>query len=268
MKTFTSSNFGFVFSTASLSQEDLEAVRNYPPLFDSQGGARRRLQRQREAAEQDRVRADQRLSLADHSESNDRAGSQQPSNDAESQNMPSGSRHMPQSAQQFGLDSIGGLGNDMSSLSLGNRAMTPQQQQQLLLQRFKSSSLQSSRDDSQPIFDGTQQASNTQHKSGNSRFTFANDNGSASTAVKPVANAKAMNQQASMMPQPAHGQQPFFASNVSGPPPGLKPTVTPLFGGRGMFGQGQLGSHPPGYGPFGGRSVESDAVHTDFTKRE
>ena len=85
------------------------------------------------------------------------------------------------------------------------------------------------------------------HQRNASRYSFANES-SSSTTVKPVANAKLLNQQSSIMPstsgnhfgaqhQQSHGNQ-FYTSNVQGPPPGLKTTGTPPVSGGMTFGQG------------------------------
>ena len=99
-----------------------------------------------------------------------------------------------------------------------------------------------------------------------SRFSFANDTGSATATVKPVANARFMAQQASMLPSSAgnnthmtqghHAQHhlgnQMYGSSIPIPPPGLKSaTGIPVTGGS-LFGQGQgLGgtfAGAPGFG--------------------
>ncbi len=95
-----------------------------------------------------------------------------------------------------------------------------------------------------------------------SRFTFANDSSSASTAIKPNTNPQLMAQQSAMMPsshnkhfqqqtmQPPIMNKPHFYSGVQGPPPGLKSSGTPPISGGGMFGQGHGFTQPVG-GPSG-----------------
>jgi len=89
------------------------------------------------------------------------------------------------------------------------------------------------------------------HSRQGSRFSFANDSRDAasSTSVKLTGNARIMAQQSSMMPSSFHNQagNPFFASSMPGPPPGLKSTGTP----PNMFGQHGFG------GAFGGASKDS-----------
>lgn len=81
------------------------------------------------------------------------------------------------------------------------------------------------------------------HGRQSSRFSFANDNASASaTNVKLAANPRIMAQQSSMMPSSSFQSQAanqFYATtSMPGPPPGLKSTGTP----PSMFGQAFAGS--------------------------
>lgn len=181
-----------------------------------------------------------------------------------------GNLSQPQSAiQPPGSDGVldqrfqfGGI----SSPSTDGRGMT---QQQLLLmkgQPGQSSYLNSSQ--SAPF----QQPSHPPgHQRNASRYSFANES-SASTSVKPVANAKLLNQQSSIMPptsgnhfgaqhQP-HGSQ-FYTSNVQGPPPGLKTTGTPPVSGGMTFGQGHgfaTGGLAYGANAAGGRNQNEEMM--------
>lgn len=292
LKTFASSNIGFVFSSASLSAAELQAIRNYPPLFDINGGAKRHAMRLREEQERidhlerNRLQSEDRLAMQtvsavegeDHPE---RGGSHQLGGEPdEHQDLRDQSRT---ASAQFSSDNSSGnrlgLEDDMSNLGLAGRGLSSQQQQQLLLQQFKNSSAatQSSTQPGGPLSRNA------------SRFSFANDTATASTNVKPVANPKLMSQQASMMPSHPSGnsypqhvqqnqqpQQPFYTTTVSGPPPGLKTTGTPPVSGRGMFGQGHgFASNALGYGAtYAGRGTTGDAMYrrdtgqSDVTKRE
>jgi len=82
------------------------------------------------------------------------------------------------------------------------------------------------------------------HARQSSRFSFANDSTSKSSS-----NTRMLGQQASLMPSgtpnplvaptPQHSlANHFYASNVQGPPPGLKTAGTPPISGGGMFAQG------------------------------
>jgi len=170
----------------------------------------------------------------------------------------------------------------MSGLSLTSRGLTPQQQQALLLQQFKTPSTQGSNllhNTSQTQQGGPfqghlgQAANPAGHARNTSRYTFANDTSSASAAVKPVANSKIMNQQSSMMPPSGAGafagqQQPFYTSTVSGPPPGLKTTGTPPVSGGGMFGQGHgFATSGLGYGANATGRNSNDEMMRELLRR-
>lgn len=246
-KSFSNEDLQFVFSAASLSPEELEIIKNYPPLFDDNGGAKRRALRQRDEEERRRLEAEAQLALQsvsamENDDNPETSGSMQLGGDPEDLLEREGSQqhaiHPPSQS-----DSMSGefpLSNDMANLNINARGLTPQQHQQLLLQQLKGPSAQQNQ---ASLPSQTQQAGNPPgHARNVSRYTFANDTSSASAAVKPVANSKLMSQQSSMMPPGTLQQQAqasgFYSSNVQGPPPGLKATGTPPFSGGGMFGQG------------------------------
>lgn len=288
MKTFAPDAFKFYFSLASIPEADLEIVKNYPPLFDLSGGAKRRLRRQREE-EQRRM------------EQEARAFQQPPTTDAEDPPEMSGSLQLggePEERQGLGqshsaiqpprpLDGMlddrfrfGAFGGS-SSPSISDRGMTPQQHQQLLLQTMKSPNGQQGsflNNLNQPS--GFQQQSHPPgHQRNASRYSFANDS-SASTAVKPVANAKLLSQQSSIMPpagsnhygghHQTHGNQ-FYTSNVQGPPPGLKTTGTPPVSGGMTFGQGHgfaTGGLQYGANAASGRNANEEMMRNLLRGRE
>lgn len=286
VKTFNNADLKFTFSAASLSQEDLEVVRNYPALFDVNGGAKRRALRQREEEERRRMEAEEQLALqtisaVETDENLERSGSLQLGGEPEDAiNGPGQQRVISPPSQglgNLGLDPGSSLEGDMSNLSLASRGLTPQQQQQLLLQQFRTPSAQGS-SFSAPFAGNLNAPSNPPgHARNVSRYTFANDTSSASAAVKPVANSKLMNQQSSMMPtQGTSGfgsnpqQQPFYTSTVSGPPPGLKTTGTPPVSGGGMFGQGHgFATSGLGYGAsLTGRSSNDEMMRELLRRRD
>lgn len=255
VKHFNLQDFTFVWSLDSLSQADRDAINEYPPLFDPNGGARRRLRREREE-EQRRMeleaQAFQQPPSVEPEDNPEMSGSLQLGGEPEER--PVGSQvhsaiHPP--GQDSGLDQQSSFGGRSSSPALGSeRGLTSQQHQQILLQTLKPNTPGAySNNQTSVIPSSFPQQSNapTGHVRGQSRYSFANDTATASAAVKPVANPKLMNQQSSMMPQAGGNhfggqhQQPysqFHTSNVHGPPPGLKTTGTPPVTGNLTFAQG------------------------------
>ncbi|KAK5163881.1 transcriptional repressor general negative regulator of transcription subunit 4 [Saxophila tyrrhenica] len=248
VKNFHIDDLKFAFSVSALPQADLDAIDRYPPLFDKNGGARRRQRRLREEeerrTEEEAAQAFRQPPTLDTDDSAGLGGSLQLGGEPEDR----ASLSQPTSAiQPPGTDGLldqrfqfGGISSPVSD----GRGMTQQQQQQLLLMKGQGG---------QGSYLNSNQPSSFQqpnhppgHQRNASRYSFANES-SASTSVKPVANAKLLNQQSSIMPptggnhfsaqhQP-HGNQ-FYTSNVQGPPPGLKTTGTPPVSGGMTFGQG------------------------------
>lgn len=244
-KAFQSHNLKFVLSAEVLAQHSVDNFENFPSLFDPNGGAKRRALRQREEEEDEERRrleaeaqlAQQTVNSVEADDGPEMGGSMQLGGEPE-EREPRGQspQHAiePPSRTNSVIDA-GFLSNELSNLSINAPNLTPQQRQQLLLQQFKTPSAAPSQPPFQPPTTAPGHARNV------SRYTFANDSSSAVAAVKPVANAKLMSQQSSMMPSQSSFQQPppsGFYSNVQGPPPGLKTTGTPPFSGGGMFGQG------------------------------
>ena len=294
IQTIAKSSFKFTFDRDLYSQETLREIDAFPPLFDANGGlVRFRMEKEREKERSKQAEAEQQqqenkiaeaLDPADEDET-PASGSLQLGGEPE---MDEG-RHSaggrqgsePRSAiQPPFMAGTGGL--PFGSSFFGNnqmmngRSLTPQQQQQLLL--LRGANHQS------PVNNQTQQGFTGQtshhHQQSNpfqnqsqgfgipahtrqaSRFTFANDTSTASTAVKPNTNPQLMAQQSAMMPpsqnktfqhqtmQPSNIHKPQFYSGVQGPPPGLKSSGTPPISGGGMFGQGHGFTQPVG-GPAG-----------------
>ncbi|TKA80267.1 hypothetical protein B0A55_03046 [Friedmanniomyces simplex] len=261
IKNFNVDDFKFVFNAKALSQADLDIITNYPPLFDKNGGAKRRLKRQREEEQrrtEQEAQAFQQVSSADPDDNPEMSGSLQLGGEPEERQT------LGQSASAIrppGIDGaldprfqFGGVSSPLSS----DRGLTPQQHQQLLLQTMKSNDQGSYPGNSNQSASSKQPTNPPGHQRNVSRFSFANDTASASASVKPVANAKLLNQQSSIMPQSGgfgnNQQQQFYTSNVQGPPPGLKTTGTPPVSGGMTFGQGhgfatgglQYGANAPG----------------------
>jgi CCR4-NOT transcription complex subunit 4 len=273
LKLFRPQDLCLEFSTASMAQSEIDILTSYPALFDSDGGAKRRLRRQKEE-EQRRIELEQAAAQIPNIDTDDNpemSGSMQLGGEPDEQDDVD-STHESSTApgQDVALDQRFQFGGVSSPAGISERGLTPQQHQQLLLQTMKSPS---------PGSQGTymnqsnafQQGGHAPgHQRNVSRFSFANDS-SASTAVKPVANQKLMSQQSAMMPPNGSnhfgGQQnsqssQFYTSNVQGPPPGLKASGTPPVSGGMTFGQGhgfttgglQYGSN------VGGRNVNDEMM--------
>ncbi|KAL1649566.1 transcriptional repressor general negative regulator of transcription subunit 4 [Diplodia intermedia] len=286
LKNLSGDGLAFVFSAASLKDDELQIISNFPPLFDMNGGERRKVVKEKEAEERQRLEAETQalreaaLAQQEQEEATGGGSMQLGGEPEERSDVSHTQQHAIQapgqqslSGSSLGLDQNFGLPEQMANLGL-NRGLTTQQQQQLLLQQFKSANtqansnlFQSAQGQVQPGMQGNAGG----HSRHTSRFTFANDGNTASANVKPVANAKLMNQQSSMMPPNSHfsqlsqhqplGQQ-FFSSSVQGPPPGLKTTGTPPISGGGMFGQGHgFATSGVGYGANAmGRNAQEDAM--------
>lgn len=268
VKAFASSDFTFAFSTHGLTEEEIDSIKNFPSLFDQNGGAKRRALRLREEEERRRLeqevqmelqKAAQSAAAAEPEENEEARGSLQLGGEPEDRQDSNASQHVIGHTPPDAF----ALSNDMSTLNI-QRGLTPQQHQQLLLQQFKSTP---PAQPGQPSFPNQIQSGNPPgHARNVSRYTFANDSASASASVKPVANSKLMNQQNSMMPPqgslPQQAPTGFFSTNVQGPPPGLKTTGTPPFSGGGMFGQGHgFATSGLGYGAnLTGRSPNDEMM--------
>ncbi|KAL8846697.1 MAG: hypothetical protein Q9221_008225 [Calogaya cf. arnoldii] len=286
LEKISSSSFKFVFDRSLYSSEDLLHIDNTPLLFDPNGGlVRWRMERrERERAKQeDEEQASKVLGALDTTEEDGppASGSLQlggePETDDGRQSVGRQSSE-PRSAIQapFASTSNGlpfGTSFFGNSQTVNGRSLTPQQQQQLLMLRgtnqqspvntqtqhsFTGQTSQHHHQQSNPFQNQGQSFGIPGHTRHASRFTFANDTASASTAVKPSANPSLLAQQSAMMPlsQNKHFQNPamqstnmhkaHFYSGVQGPPPGLKSSGTPPISGGGMFGQGHGFTQPVG----------------------
>ncbi|KAB8346355.1 hypothetical protein FH972_023398 [Carpinus fangiana] len=232
-----SDEFSFSFDESRFSKEDLDAIAAVPLFFDPQGGPRRHIAEKRALESRKQIMEKQSKSQmglggGDFDESGDGGSLQLGGEPEDRANMTLEQLRRHQTIQSPTLSTTQAQSPGSSSNIAPGRGVTPQQQQQALLQQFKSAS---------PNFlNQGQGASAPGHARQSSRFSFANDQ-TASANVKPVANPKLMSQQSSMMP-PANQynsqNSQFFSGSVQGPPPGLKATGTPPVSGGGMFGQG------------------------------
>lgn len=272
----TSPQFRFIFSKSRFSPQEYEAIMQFPPLFQWNGGAKLRAIRQEDAQRKRDIAAKQAAESELEIQNEDvlSSGSLQLGGEPEGRrNTRADLRDLArrgshqqgiQTASHQGMGGIAGqdgsynqphpTANLLSNLSLNGRGLTPSQQQHLLL--LKSSNPQANNFFDQLPHTGNQsqahsdllhnqphQLTSQGHVRQASRFSFANDSGSASAAVKPAANAKIMAQQAAMMPSAAgsHPQVPsslhqqtvgsqFYGNAMPGPPPGLKSIGGTLFG--------------------------------------
>ncbi|KAI9716733.1 MAG: transcriptional repressor general negative regulator of transcription subunit 4 [Chrysothrix sp. TS-e1954] len=252
-QSLATNNVSYRFDMDGLSSQLRQFVNVCPPLFDLNGGAKRHLVRRQESErsirEKDSQVASQALAGMDLDEAAE-GGSLQLGGEPEDRQSSVLDPQQHNAIQPPSQDKVSGamLGFDHvtspsinASSATNERGLTAQQQQQYLLQQFKSSSPgQAAQSQNQ------HSATAPGHARHASRYSFANDS-SASASVKPVANAKLMSQQSSMMPPSHNGQynnpsqqssSQFFSSGIQGPPPGLKATGTPSVSGGGMFGQG------------------------------
>ena len=308
MKTMMNSSFKFVFDRSMYSEDDLKEIDAYPPLFDDRGGLVRycmakeqEQERQKQEEERNVIGA---MSATEEEEEAPASGSLQLGGEPETQDEPNDNSGRISAQQRSAIQPPFGSSSNFpfgvsnfpanTAASLG-RTLTPQQQHQLSLLRSRSRNQQSPVNNGQfqPGYTGNtslhhhqqsnpfqmqNQAFNTAQGHGRqaSRYTFANDSASASTAVKPTSNPQLMAQQAAMMPgnQNKHFQTQqlqsnahnnHFYSGVQGPPPGLKSSGTPPISGGGMFGQGHgfasaMGGSTSFGGNIGGKNTNDDLM--------
>ncbi|KAJ0421657.1 putative CCR4-NOT core complex subunit Not4 [Aspergillus carlsbadensis] len=292
VKAVNSPSFKFIFSTASLSPEDVALIDNHPSFIDPYGGVKRRAMR--EKAEQERTKREQELLQSTTAEDEGReSGSLQLGGEPDDANPPRGrvsreSHGAIQPPSQQGTTTSSAVGSPVSAaghqfqgINLNTRSLTPLQQQQLMLLRSAGSqqanqqaglsdpvqaaissatpeqALQARQGllQSQAAQLNALQAQNRQ----NSRFSF-NDIG-----AKNLPNSRILNQQMSSLmqsaslnplaaPSPQHALgNNFYTSGVQGPPPGLKTAGTPPISGGGMFAQGHGFTSNAGLGGLSGK---------------
>lgn len=268
-------------SSISFSRPVNDAEASYPPLFDENGGLKRRaLREQQESQLAAEVGSEHDIgSIIAASVEEEQAyvsGSLQlggePDVNADSRDQSSGFQSQSGSQMPIHRGSIGALAfggqlgqgfshNQTQLVSANGQAMTSAQRQPQ--QGPKTAGQQSDFGPQFPPGMGLAQGNSAiphhGHQRGISRFTF---NENTPTSIKSSASSKVMAQQAAMMP--TGGQ--YFGS-TQGPPPGLKTTGTPpIFGPGQGFGSG---------GSFGGSGKEDvlrqtrGGSHTiDANKRE
>lgn len=277
------SSFSYNFSAIILSEEDQKVVSQMPLLFDPNGGAKRRAMKERQQQQQEEVQAallqqqpttavPAAAAVATDSEEATEGGSLQLGGEPEERDVGLGrGQHAAigppnQLGSGLGLGQNFGLNEGFATLGFDGRGLNTQQQQ-ALLQRIKTdpqaatllNAFQGGQQSQQSSLSQAHMNTAPAHARQTSRFSFANDSGTATTNVKPVANQSLMKQQSAMLPSqtPPFNQlgqaqglgSQFYGTNVHGPPPGLKTTGTPPVSGGGMFGQGHgFTSGSLGYG--------------------
>ncbi|KAI0839841.1 hypothetical protein F5Y06DRAFT_286277 [Hypoxylon sp. FL0890] len=218
---------------------------DYPPLFDINGGKRRRAMRDEE--EHRLGDHEEQVDNVEPSEGEPESGSLALGGEPEDRDQGrNGARYdqrrnptqppiQRSNANDLFGPSLSAYGQNATAIgSIGGRTMTPQQQ---LFVRPQNSFA-----DQMPPGISPQTTSLFQgqgHSRQQSRFSFANENNSSSINVKSTGDPRYMAQQSSMMPSAYRSQpgNPLYPSSIPGPPPGLKSTgTTPVNGG--MFGQG------------------------------
>lgn len=237
---------------------------SYPPLFDVNGGRRRRALRDEEENRLgDSEEAVENLepsegepesgSLALGGEPEDRDQGRDGGRFDQRRNPTQPPIQRTNTNDLFGpsLTSYGQSSAGIGSIGGGGRTITPQQQ---LFVRPQGSFAEQMPPGISPQTSSLFQSQG--HSRQQSRFSFANENNSSSINVKSTGDPRYMAQQSSMMPS-AYRSQPgnqLYSTSIPGPPPGLKSAgSTPVNGG--MFGQG----HSFGGSTFGAGSKDSSS---------
>ncbi|KAG9238767.1 hypothetical protein BJ875DRAFT_14719 [Amylocarpus encephaloides] len=246
----------------------------FPPLFDIQGGEKRRLKKLREEArlqiEQESQQEDVRSVVEPVEEEELESGSFQLGGEPEDRDngreLPSFQRRPSAQLpiQRTNSGTVGPLGGgfsrNLSNLSsINGRTMTPQQQQLMITNSMAQSNFidQYSPGVGSSLGQGSGLFQQQGHNRQSSRYNFATENGSGST-LKPSGNAKLMAQQSSMMPSHTQTGNQFYGSSIQGPPPGLKSTGTPPIGG--MFAQNHAFGGSMAGTSFGGKENNNDML--------
>ncbi|KAI1211343.1 uncharacterized protein F4807DRAFT_35612 [Annulohypoxylon truncatum] len=220
-----------------------DAGDDYPPLFDVNGGKRRRAMRDEE--ENRLGDHEEQVDNLEPSEGEPESGSLALGGEPEDRDQGRNSGRFDQRRNPaqppiqrtntndlFG-PTLSGYGSTASAVgSGGGRTITPQlfvRPQNSFADQMPPGILPQS----SSLFQGQG------HSRQQSRFSFANENNSSSINVKSTGDPRYMAQQSSMMPSTYRSQpgNQLYPSSIPGPPPGLKSAgSTPVNGG--MFSQG------------------------------
>ncbi|QSZ36143.1 hypothetical protein DSL72_007268 [Monilinia vaccinii-corymbosi] len=268
-----------------IHEDDLAS---FPPLFDDHGGEKRRLMREQQQ-EEERLHIEQESQADIQSvpepveEQEPESGSLQlggePEDNGREINQPPGFQRRQSSQLPIQRGATGGpfgpsLGQQQNyPQNIGNlssvngRSLTPLQQSQLSMFKLPSGVPSTFMDHvsspgglGNPLNQNSALFQQQGHNRQSSRYSFAQDGAAGPSSIKPSANTKMMQQQASMMPSSNHPQQGFQSFNSSIPAPpglsGLKSNTPPI--GGGMFGQGHgFGNSMGGASAFGGVNKEN-----------
>lgn len=272
-------SLSFVFDEAAFTPEEMAAIERQPNLIDPYGGAKMRLQKDKEAAERTKLEAE----LAEKLAAQEQAHNDQLPIDtnADEDNVPAGSLALGGEPEEdirsssargtikrppHSSSSTNFINDQFANMNGSGRSLTPQQRQQLAL------------------LSGVQQAPGlgqpTQSMLGSDAFDYDRRGGQFSSQSNYDSisghqrqgsryfnneNSKSMRNQGT----------PFYTSGVQGPPPGLKTAGTPPFSGGATFAHGQ-GFTSSVNTNFGAKDLASDytrgrsgtgAGH-DMSKRE
>lgn len=233
-------NYNWVYDDSFLSPEARARIRAMPSFIDPYGGVKRLARRQREERERARLEAEakakfeaQATSTAEEAldEDNIVAGSLALGGEPEDDPRSSSARGAIGRPSQSVADQL-------ASLSLDSRSLTPSQRQQLALQQAPGHGQQqttqntafemSDFDRRGPQYSQAQFEQINNHQRHGSRYF--------NTDAKSTSANRFQGQ-----------QQTFYSSGVQGPPPGLPTAGTPPVSGGGMFAHGQNFTNP-GFG--------------------
>ncbi|KAI5814518.1 hypothetical protein BZA77DRAFT_97697 [Pyronema omphalodes] len=258
-KAMTEASFKFILDLSTLSEKEIEVLEKLAPMFDSQGGRKRRLREKQQAKKA------------------------QPSD--------SGSDDIREPVQQQPIGAI-----NPPPMSIPARGLTPLQHQQLMAgegsaAQRQAMALQESLQQAGVLrsqtphsilqqMAGQQGFNNFQNSQGpmappqghghtrqSSRYTFANENPLAGTNVNARSNAAHMAEQQRMMPSQQglphqqlaqmYGGAPGLGGSLMGtaPPPGLKSAPTPPAPGLGGIPMGNM----PGLGQFSNMGLKTES---------
>ncbi|EXJ91372.1 hypothetical protein A1O1_04484 [Capronia coronata CBS 617.96] len=267
-------NYRFVFDESALTPEMRAEIEHMPRLIDPYGGLKRLAMRERAEKERARLEAEAKAKLEAQATSSAEETLDEDHMVAGSLALGGEPEDDPRSSSARGA--IGrpsqSVADQLSSLSLDSRSLTPQQRQQLAFQQASgigqsttpnTAFEMSDFDRRGPQYSQAQFEQINSHQRHGSRY-FNTDAKSTSTGRF----------QGQGQGQGQGQQQTFYSSGVQGPPPGLPTAGTPPVSGGGMFAHGQNFTNP-GFGTSKDANTEIYARNRsgtnqghDMSKRE